>query len=137
MLYTGYLGGHKKYQYPNPLWIARFGPPVDFIPVERRFSPSKDLLWKSKYKYAKENKLSYEEYKKVFLEEQKQNYMKDPDLYINLLRRGLKEDITLLCYCKKESCHRYILYDVLKKIAEKKVPELIFGGEWIGESEEN
>lgn len=71
-------------------------------------SPSKELL-----NYAKENKISFEEYKEKFLKELKERPFVSEKLR-TLKRIGEDRLIFLVCYEKDASkCHRSIIKDIL------------------------
>ncbi len=133
MIYTGYLGGMRIRNYPNPIWIARYGPPcqVTGIKIMREFAPSEKLLHSAHRKLAGNNKITYDAYKETYSFEQKELFKCKPELYLNLIKEAISKDITLICYCKKPSCHRYLFVQFIEKISDKYFNQHIYGGEYI------
>ena len=68
--------------------------------------------------------MSWGEYKRRYLEEQREHYRKNPGDFEDLLGRAEDENIVLLCYerfeGKETRCHRLLLFDILKKVAKRK-----------------
>tara|TARA_Y100000310_G_scaffold284177_1_gene306797 strand:- start:8077 stop:8487 length:411 start_codon:yes stop_codon:yes gene_type:complete len=82
------------------------------------FAPSKELL-----RSYKDNKTTWPKFKSRYLSEQRGHYRQSPEDFEGLLERAEDENLVLLCYERFEGqetkCHRMILYDILKKVAEK------------------
>lgn len=133
MIFTGYLGGLKIRSYPNPIWIARYGPPsqVTGLKIIRDFAPSEKLLHSAHSKLAGSNKIQYEEYKATYSTEQKELFKYNSNLYLDLIKAAFDTDITLLCYCKKPSCHRYLFVQFLDNVSRKYFDRNIYVGEYI------
>lgn len=71
-------------------------------------SPSRELL-----NYAKQNKIPFEEYKKIFLEELKKRSFV-PEKLKTLKQISKERVVFLVCYEKDASkCHRSIVKDIL------------------------
>lgn len=77
-------------------------------------SPSWELL-----NYAKENEISFEEYKKLFIKEIKEN--PEAKKRINELREIAKDKVVfLVCYEKfpyKQGCHRIIIKEMIENLS--------------------
>lgn len=97
--------------------LPQFRNKVDEIQLS--FAPSKDLL-----KSYQDNKIDWRGYKTKYIEEQRAHFINSPENFQRLLERAVNEEIILVCYEKfertKTRCHRILLYDILKNVAEKK-----------------
>ena len=94
----------------------RFARKVGIDEILESFAPSSELLIDYK-----ESRISWEQYVERYTSEQKKHYKEKPSDFENLLQRGEKEYLALLCYekfeGKKTRCHRMILFDMLKYLA--------------------
>ena len=80
------------------------------------FAPTWDIVMASK-----ENRISWEEYTKRYTDLMRQRYIEKKNLFLKALSYN---NLVLRCYCKDTSrsirkCHRYILTDILEKIASR------------------
>ena len=69
----------------------------------------------------KEERIDWEEYTKGYTSLMRERYVKDKSLFLKALSY---DNLVLRCYCPNTSettkqCHRYLLVDILLKIAEK------------------
>ncbi|MBI3623547.1 DUF488 family protein [Candidatus Pacearchaeota archaeon] len=93
--------------------------------VIESFAPSPDLLLDYKA-----GAMDWAEYKKRYVDEQRQHFRENPQDFNRLISRAKREKLVLLCYERFEGqdtrCHRMLLYDILKKAAEKKGKDILF-----------
>ena len=86
--------------------------------IQTSFAPSVRLL--QEYKGTG---MSWSEYTKHYREEQRRHFKEHPEDFGKILTRATIEDVILLCYEKfvgpKTQCHRMLLYDMLKRVAEE------------------
>ena len=108
--------------------IARFNHPrirngID--EVINSFAPSIDLL-----RNYKDKKIDWPQYRKRYTMEQRSHYKENPEDFEGLLERAEEEDLVLLCYERYEGrrtkCHRLILFDKLKKVADSERYDIDF-----------
>jgi len=94
----------------------RFARKVGIDEILESFAPSSELLMDYK-----DSRINWPEYVERYTSEQKRHYREKPEDFEDLLHRGEKEDLALLCYekfeGKKTRCHRMILFDMLKYLA--------------------
>lgn len=99
--------------------IARFNNPrlkggVDEIMSS--FAPSIELLMGYK-----NGKINWSQYTRRYTEEQREHYRENIGDFENLLNRAEDENIVLLCYERfegpKTRCHRFLLYEILRKVS--------------------
>lgn len=71
------------------------------------------------------NKITYTEYKDYYLELIRSRWVTRKDEFLELAKKGAKEDIKLLCFCpvKDRFCHGYIAANFMNKLVEKFYPE--------------
>ena len=108
--------------------IARFHHPRvrgSIDEVVESFAPSAELLMDYK-----KGRMDWSEYKRRYMTEQREHYRHSPQDFESLLRRAEREKIVLLCYERFEGsrtkCHRMLLIDVLKKVADSKKYKVSF-----------
>ena len=100
--------------------VARYNPPkiTGKVEIQNSFAPSGELL-----KNYRKGKIAWEEYKKIYSNEQREHYEESPTDFENLLERAVGEDLVLLCYERyegsKTKCHRLLLIDILKEISKE------------------
>ncbi|MDO8741366.1 MAG: hypothetical protein Q7J54_07405 [Candidatus Woesearchaeota archaeon] len=112
----------KKEKDPDATIIAICRKSLPFIPriYERMpfFGPSVELL-----RQYKAEEMGWEQYREIYKNEQRAHFKERPDDFRNLLKRARLEKIILCCYEKtnqeKNNCHRYLLFEILKQIAQK------------------
>ena len=100
--------------------IARWNPPkiTGKIEIQTSFAPSAELL-----RSYKDGKRSWFQYTQRYTAEQRTHFRENPEHFEDLLKRATIEDIILLCYERYDGpetqCHRFLLYDMLQKIANE------------------
>jgi uncharacterized protein YeaO (DUF488 family) len=80
------------------------------------FAPSKSLVYASKY-----HNMPWSEYIVGYTAQMRQKYRTNQQAFLELLSH---ESVIVTCYCKDthdttKHCHRYILVDILEKVAHK------------------
>jgi uncharacterized protein YeaO (DUF488 family) len=133
---TSYFAVCKKSKGTN-ISIARFVHPRIASNIDERmpaFAPSPELL-----KDYKDGKATWTQYVLRYSAEQAQHYKEKPEDFHILLQRAEKETLVLICYEKYEGldktlCHRLLLVDMLKEIAQNKGYEVEFIAEDFPES---
>ena len=99
-------------RHNNPKFVGKLDE------IQTLFAPSAELL-----KDYKHGRIDWREYTKRYTREQRQHFREKPEDFRGLLDRASVEDIALLCYEKyvgrDTKCHRFLLYEMLKKVAEK------------------
>jgi uncharacterized protein YeaO (DUF488 family) len=100
--------------------IARFNHPRVRNGIDEvidSFAPSVELL-----RDYKDESIDWSQYRRRYTTEQRRHYKENPEDFEGLLERAEEEDLVLLCYEKYEGrrtkCHRLILFDILKKVAD-------------------
>lgn len=91
--------------------------PCTFIECEERheiFAPSWELLMSYK-----NGDINWNEYVDCYTEEMRDAFRFNPDAFFEMAERI--DDVDFICWCnnkkkKDNKCHRFILYDILKKI---------------------
>lgn len=108
--------------------VARFHRPTlrrSFDENLISFAPSPELL-----KDYKNERIGWEEYKRRYTTEQREHYRNSPGDFEDLLQRAEEENLVLLCYERFEGkdtkCHRFLLVDILKKVADAQGYEVEF-----------
>ena len=121
-LTTSYFAVLGKIQGWTKISVARFNHPRTLAHVDeiqRTFAPSVPLL--NRYKGGK---MSWFEYVRRYTEEQREHYMEKREDFDGLLRRAEHRNIVLACYERFEGpetkCHRILLYEMLKKVANRR-----------------
>ena len=94
--------------------------------IGKAFAPTWDMVMGSK-----KGKISWEEYTAQYLKLMRQRFAEDSGAFGTAV---LFEDIVLTCYCQDSSegeqhCHRYLLVDLLTKVAASMEIEVEYGGE--------
>ena len=90
------------------------------------FAPTWEMVMASKHK-----KITWEEYTKRYTKLLRQRYRENRRGFEKIVEAG---EVVLLCFCansvsKDQHCHRYLLADVLVKVAESMGYEAKFAGE--------
>ena len=80
---------------------------------------------------SKQGKISWDEYREQYTALMRQRYSASPDNFLEALK---SDELILCCYCTDTSdgtkhCHRYLLVDILEKVAKHHE----IGFEYIGE----
>lgn len=126
-LTTSYFAVSKNLE-GRKISIARFNGPrirAGIDEIISSFAPSPQLL--GDYK---EQRIEWEEYKKRYTAEQRDHYRNSPGDFERLLQRAEDENLVLLCYERFEGrdtkCHRFLLFDILKKVADRQGYEVEF-----------
>ena len=119
----------SKHLNGTKISIARYNPPWVRANIDEcivSFAPSSELL-----KRYKDGELNWEQYKNEYHKEQRFHYRHNPEDFDNLLERSESDEVlVLLCYEKFEGprtkCHRFLLYDLLKKVSDNEGYETEF-----------
>ena len=79
------------------------------------FAPTKALVYASKY-----GDMSWREYTKKYTQMMRNRWLEDSEKFRELLEH---DEVVITCYCadthdSTRHCHRYILADILEKVAE-------------------
>lgn len=79
---------------------------------DRLYAPYENVLWAYK-----RSEVSEEEYTTIYLDKMEKVLIESPEAIETLLER--EDTVALACYCKAGSfCHRHILLEFLKDVAE-------------------
>jgi hypothetical protein len=129
IIYSGYFGGLKKYNYPNPINIALKAPDYWTGPNAKWLAPSPQWFWLWKKSLdTKTNKEAIEEYSELYFQTILRNLM-PLDIINRLSKLSNEEDCTLICFEKpplkkiinpdslevnKDFCHRHIITSFLR-----------------------
>lgn len=85
------------------------------------FAPSKKMVWDFKNK-----KISWEEYTDRYLRLMRERYRANAETFHAVLAHP---KVVLKCYCATQECHRYLLADLLLKVAH----HINVSAEYLGE----
>ena len=85
------------------------------------FAPTWDMVNASK-----SGLISWDEYTQQYRNLMRKRYVQQRKSFNAVIHL---QEIVLLCYCNKSECHRYLLADILKQVAEHQGIRVIEAGE--------
>ena len=86
------------------------------------FAPSKEIVYGIKYQG-----MSEQEYTEHYYQQMRQSIQNNTDQWLALFK---KESIAIACYCGSDKfCHRFLLKDILLKVAYKRNYPINYLGE--------
>ena len=73
----------------------------------------------------KRGTIAWEEYTRRYVKQMRALWTKHPEHFRDVIARAIAGDVTLLCFCRGQTCHRYLLAGILQKIARHEGQPLV------------